>query len=326
MLLGFARALRAAGVPVTPDRAHGFLEAPSPSSGSTTSSATYWAGRATLCAGPDDLDALRQVFEAWFDADRPRGGAPTPAASPGCRRLGARLPDDAADDRRRAARTTDDGRGRPPATTEVLRHRDVATSTRPSGSCSRALFATLASRPHRPGVPPGTTPAPRGDSTPRRTMRDQLRRIGEPGRAAHWRRRRVRAAPGGAAGRRVRLDERVRRRAAAARAPDRRLAAQPTRPRCSRVGTRLTRRHPGAARRDADRALSPPPARPCPTGRAAPGSARRCGRSSTGWGQRGMARGAVVVVFSDGWERGDAALLGEQVGAPAPDRAPRRSG
>jgi len=31
------------------------------------------------------------------------------------------------------------------------------------------------------------------------------------------------------------------------------------------------------------------------------------------WGQRGMARGAVVVVFSDGWERGDATVLGEQV-------------
>src|SRR3954449_11602193 len=31
------------------------------------------------------------------------------------------------------------------------------------------------------------------------------------------------------------------------------------------------------------------------------------------WGQRGMARGAVVVVFSDGWERGDAALLGDQM-------------
>jgi uncharacterized protein with von Willebrand factor type A (vWA) domain len=30
------------------------------------------------------------------------------------------------------------------------------------------------------------------------------------------------------------------------------------------------------------------------------------------WGQRGMARGAVVVVFSDGWERGDPTLLGEQ--------------
>jgi hypothetical protein len=31
------------------------------------------------------------------------------------------------------------------------------------------------------------------------------------------------------------------------------------------------------------------------------------------WGQRGTARGAVVVVLSDGWERGDASLLGEQV-------------
>ena len=30
-------------------------------------------------------------------------------------------------------------------------------------------------------------------------------------------------------------------------------------------------------------------------------------------GQRGMARGAVVVVFSDGWERGDPVLLGEQM-------------
>jgi uncharacterized protein with von Willebrand factor type A (vWA) domain len=31
------------------------------------------------------------------------------------------------------------------------------------------------------------------------------------------------------------------------------------------------------------------------------------------WGQRGLARGSVVVVFSDGWERGDASLLGEQL-------------
>jgi uncharacterized protein with von Willebrand factor type A (vWA) domain len=31
------------------------------------------------------------------------------------------------------------------------------------------------------------------------------------------------------------------------------------------------------------------------------------------WGQRGTARGAVVVLASDGWERGDTALLGEQV-------------
>ncbi len=31
------------------------------------------------------------------------------------------------------------------------------------------------------------------------------------------------------------------------------------------------------------------------------------------WGQRGVARRAVVVVFSDGWVRGDATALAEQV-------------
>ncbi|MDQ2958748.1 MAG: VWA domain-containing protein, partial [Actinomycetota bacterium] len=31
------------------------------------------------------------------------------------------------------------------------------------------------------------------------------------------------------------------------------------------------------------------------------------------WGQRGTARQAVVVIASDGWERGDAGLLGEQM-------------
>jgi uncharacterized protein with von Willebrand factor type A (vWA) domain len=31
------------------------------------------------------------------------------------------------------------------------------------------------------------------------------------------------------------------------------------------------------------------------------------------WGQRGVARRAVVVLFSDGWERGDPTLLGDQL-------------
>jgi uncharacterized protein len=32
-----------------------------------------------------------------------------------------------------------------------------------------------------------------------------------------------------------------------------------------------------------------------------------------GWGRRGLARGAVIVIISDGWESGNAALLGEQM-------------
>jgi uncharacterized protein with von Willebrand factor type A (vWA) domain len=33
-----------------------------------------------------------------------------------------------------------------------------------------------------------------------------------------------------------------------------------------------------------------------------------------GYGRRGMAHGAVVVVLSDGWERGDPALVGREMG------------
>ena len=33
------------------------------------------------------------------------------------------------------------------------------------------------------------------------------------------------------------------------------------------------------------------------------------------WGRRGLARGAVLVIFSDGWERGDPMLLAEQMAA-----------
>ena len=60
VLLGFTRALRAAGVAVTQDRAHGFLTAVA-EVGLDDRQATYWAGRATLCGSPDDLARFDQV-------------------------------------------------------------------------------------------------------------------------------------------------------------------------------------------------------------------------------------------------------------------------
>ena len=79
------------------------------------------------------------------------------------------------------------------------------------------------------------------------------------------------------------------------------------------IGTRLTRvtraLRPPRPRAGADRGR----ARPCRTGPAAPGSGETLQVFLDRWGQRGMARGAVVVVFSDGWERGDPALLAEQM-------------
>ena len=49
------------------------------------------------------------------------------------------------------------------------------------------------------------------------------------------------------------------------------------------------------------------------TGRAARASARRCETFNDRYGRRGMARGAVVVILSDGWERADPALVGREM-------------
>ncbi len=78
------------------------------------------------------------------------------------------------------------------------------------------------------------------------------------------------------------------------------------------LGTRLTRITRELATKDPDRAL-----------KSAAGAAKDwSGGTRLGdtlkefvdrWGQRGMARGAVVVVLSDGWDRGDVKVLAEQM-------------
>ncbi len=70
ILLGFTRALRSAGLTVTHDRATAFLTAAA-MVGVDDPAATYRAGRATLCGGPEDLDRYGHVFEAWFAAREP---------------------------------------------------------------------------------------------------------------------------------------------------------------------------------------------------------------------------------------------------------------
>ena len=67
ILLGFTRALRSAGMHVTHDRSTSFLEAAA-LVGAGDLQATFRAGRATLCASPDDLVRYAHVFEAWFGA------------------------------------------------------------------------------------------------------------------------------------------------------------------------------------------------------------------------------------------------------------------
>ena len=306
LLLGFARALRAAGVPVTQDRSQAYLEAAA-LVGLDDQPGTYWAGRATLCSGPDDLDRYDEVFTAWFHGrerpvNRPRKDHRTVS---------------------QAELDTGDGEGGAEADedqlhamaseSEVLRHRDIADLPPSDRARLGALFATLHPRaPRRPAH--RRTPWHRGDVDAGRTLRLMLRRMGEPGEIA-WRRQSQRP-------RRVVLLLDVSGSMSAYADALMRLAHRFTHPGPVRgappavevftIGTRLTRVTRAMRMRDAERAI-------VAAGETVPdwSGGTRLGETlrifMDRWGQRGLARGAVVVVFSDGWERGDAALLGEQM-------------
>ncbi|MFP5489709.1 MAG: vWA domain-containing protein [Acidimicrobiia bacterium] len=78
------------------------------------------------------------------------------------------------------------------------------------------------------------------------------------------------------------------------------------------LGTRLTRITRELSSRDPDEAL-----RRAATRVVDYGGGTRLGEGMRAfndeWGQRGMARGAVVVILSDGWDRGEPTVLAEQM-------------
>jgi uncharacterized protein with von Willebrand factor type A (vWA) domain len=78
------------------------------------------------------------------------------------------------------------------------------------------------------------------------------------------------------------------------------------------IGTRLTRVTAELAAHDPDRALAAA-AEAVPDWSGGTRLADGVGRFLDEWGRRGMARGAEVVVLSDGWERGDPTELGDRM-------------
>jgi len=307
VLLGFTRALRASGVAVTQDRAHGFLAAVA-AVGADDRQSVYWAGRATLCASPDDLARHDQVFAAWFD---PRDGLPRAQVREASRPATAHLLPDAEGAGGGTGETEEDLVRARASDVEVLQHRDVASLDAAEKRRLASMFVRLSLRP------PARRTARhrrwhRGELDASRTLRNSLRHLGEPGEIA-WRRRGTRP-------RRVVLLVDVSGSMSPYADALLRLAHRLTQSARSvggtvetfTVGTRLTHVTRALRSPDADRAI------------VAAGEvvADWSGGTRLGetlrvfldrWGQRGMARGAVVVVFSDGWERGDAELLGAQM-------------
>ena len=79
-------------------------------------------------------------------------------------------------------------------------------------------------------------------------------------------------------------------------------------------GTRLTRLTPHLAGRDPDRALANA-ARAVPDWAGGTRIGENLKAFNDVWGRRGTTRGAIVVIASDGWERGDPTLLAERDGS-----------
>ncbi|WP_370617928.1 vWA domain-containing protein [Mumia sp. Pv 4-285] len=302
IFIGFAKALREAGTGVTADRTQAFLEAVSVL-GPDRRSDVYWAGRATLCAEPDDVVTYDKVFAAWFSPEEPRLRTRTQPSPQVVVQAGLEDADEggtgSGDDQQVAMVAS---------RTETLRHRDVASLSASERAAVARMFDGLdVSVPLRRS--PRRTPHRRGDLDPTRTLRDQLRRAGEPGplrfRAPRRRPRRVVLLVDVSGSMSAYADSLL-------RLAHRLVSASPRQVEVFTLGTRLTRVTAAMRLRDAEDALTA-------AGAAVPdwSGGTRLGEVLRAfvdrWGQRGMARGAVVVVASDGWERGDPVLLGEQV-------------
>jgi len=268
----------------------------------------YWAGRATLLRGPEDAATYDRAFEAFWDR---RGSfvveVPTPPFEV------ALAFDDATEDEVDGS-SDDDGDEMPvvavrwsPA--DVLRHRDFATYTNAEHAEARRLMADLrlagalrASRRHRP------TRSTRGRPDLRRTIRRSLRAGGEPARRAF-------RAPSSRPRRVVLLCDVSGSMEPYARAMLRFLhvaVAGRSRVEAFALGTRLTRLTRELSSRDPDAALAAAAHRVVDwSGGTRLGDGLRTFNDR--WGVRGMARGAVVVVLSDGWDRGDPEVLATEM-------------
>lgn len=305
ILASFARALRASGVSVTADRTQGFLEAVA-EVGIADQRAVYAVGRATLCASRLDLDRYDVVFAHWFGAgwgltDSEHWTSSWYIGNRRCERTGGDWSADSATASSAGSAASD----------EFLRQRDIAMLRPSEAQQLAALFSGIRLRPparrtsrHRSWH--------RGELDAARTSRNSIRRIGEPAEIA-WRRRNRRP-------RRVVLLIDVSGSMRAYAEALLRLAHRLTHTgravggsvETFAVGTRLT--HLTGAMRcgEVELALSA-------AGEVVPdwSGGTRLGEAFRAflnrWGQRGATRGAVVIVFSDGFEFGDASLLGEQM-------------
>lgn len=302
--VAFGRILRGAGLRVGTDRVAEFARAMEELDAGRRDD-VYWAGRITLCSRQEDIEVYDRAFELFWE----KGGG-VRLRPKQKRRVSVPQPEDSVAPPKKTVERDEAGEEAVKlrySPVEVLRRKDFALYSREEFAELQRLLADLrltgALRRTR-----RLEPALRGRPDPRRTLRSAMRTGGE---AVRHRFRKARIRP-----RRVVLLCDV----SGSMAPYSRallrflhagvISGAPLE--AFSMGTRLTRITRELATHDPDRAL-----------RQAAGVATDIsGGTRLGdaikefvdrWGQRGMARGAVVVVLSDGWDRGDVGVLAEQM-------------
>jgi uncharacterized protein with von Willebrand factor type A (vWA) domain len=308
--VAMARTLRGLGVAAPPDSSVAFAAALA-EVGIDRRDHAYWAGRATLVHRPEDVPTYDRVFAAIFDGRQSDDDVGLESAAVEHITLLVDGDDDADDGADTGDRDTIDG----PVLTlrwsdrEVLRDKDFALCSVAELDEAHRLMADLrVVGARRRSRRLRATRRARGAVDLRATARRALRTGGEPLRTVH-------RLPGDRPRRIVLLCDVSGSMESYARALVRFAHAAVsgrTQVEVFTLGTRCTRITRELRSRDPDAALH-----------AAAGAVddwsggTRLGEGlrtfNDAWGVRGMARGATVVILSDGWDRGDPAVLGEQV-------------
>ena len=305
----FASTLRRMGVPVATGDVVTFVEALG-EVGLESRSAVYWAGRTTMVRGPEHHAAYDHGFAAfWLQRELIRTSR---EVEPVVLALDDEVGDD---DDEPEPDDGDDGReeGRTVSVryspTEVLRHKDFAAYTNREFDEARKLMADLRlggalRRSHRLRRTGRRTRHP----DLRRTVHRSLRLHGEPIHRAFLepseRPRRV-VLLCDVSGSMETYSRALLRFLHAAVVGRGRVEAFALGTRLTRLTRELSSHDPDAAMQKASSAVSDW------SGGTRLGEVLR--QFNDEWGVRGMARGAVVVILSDGWDRGDADELARQM-------------
>lgn len=308
LAVGFSRVLRHGGMKVPASATINYAQALGVV-GLDDARSVYWTGRATLVNRPEDIPLYNDAFRSYWQRRGADGFAVETAAQDVTLLLDS--DDDPAEDVDSTEESDDPGEIEAVrfSRVEVLADKDFADCTDAElAELSRMMMGlrfTSHRRQSRRQIPTKSTTS-RHDLE--RTVRLALRNHGEPIRWAHtqnaWRPRRL-VMILDVSGSMESYARGLLRFAHAAVVARNRVEVFTLGTRLTRVTRQLGNRDPDAALR----AITPEVADWAGGTRLG----EVVGAFNDRWGIRGMARGSVVVVLSDGWDRGEAEVLSEQM-------------